>query len=112
MSKPCFLGWLLPAKMKGGLKKSETPILWTFMVIYGHLGGSNVHKCPIKDIWEGSNVYKCPGQDMVIGMSGRYIRNCKPRLSFVSPQTLSIAGNGEDTEDAGIVTDEKNHNKP
>ena len=49
---------------------------------------------------------------MVIGMSGRYIRNCKPRLSFVSPQTLSIAGNGEDTEDAGIVTDEKNHNKP
>jgi len=85
VSKPCFLGWLLPAKMKGGLKKSETPILWTFMIIYGHLGGSNVHKCQVKDIWEGANVYKFPGQDMVIGMSGRYIRNCQPRPSFVSP---------------------------
>ena len=38
----------------------ETPILWTFMVIYGHLGGSNVNKCPARDIWRGSNVHECP----------------------------------------------------
>ena len=61
-------GSLRWAYFQGHRKNSEPPILWTFMVIYGHLGVPNVHKCPSTDIWRGLNVHECPLTDIIISL--------------------------------------------